>query len=244
MSTNTESWGDSVWSRSGSDTISRRLFMTLYGLFTLLGLGVTAVVSFFTAAWVHKDSVAGKMVYDGPMPFWVLVIGVVAIGWIGIGMALKSDEPIVSFFGYMLVAAPFGLLMGPVFALYTAASIVKVLLVTGGLVGVFTLIGALYPESLESWGAWLFGGLIVLLIGQFGIPLMGWLIPGFPITGALHLWDWVGILLFSAYVIYDVNQAMRVPATVDNSIDAALALYLDIINLVIRLLEIMGTKKD
>jgi FtsH-binding integral membrane protein len=37
---------------------------------------------------------------------------------------------------------------------------------------------------------------------------------------------------------------MRVPFTADNAIDCALAVYLDFINIFIRLLELSGTKKS
>ena len=128
--------------------------------------------------------------------------------------------------------------------MYTAASVAKVVFVTVLLTAVLTVIGACIPESLSSFGGWLFAALTFVLLAQFGIPLMGWLIPGFPLDGALTLLDWIAAAVFSIYIVYDVNQALRVPATVDNAIDCALALYLDIINLFIRLLQIMGESKN
>jgi hypothetical protein len=217
--------------------------MLLYGAFTLFGLAVTAVIAYRTMGWAHMDHTLQKVVYDGPLNIGVLFIGTLVLGFIGV-MMTSSNSAVVSFIGYMLVAGPFGLILGPAVAAYTTASVVKVLIVTGALVGVLAFVGAVIPDSLESWGAWLFGGLIILLVGQFAIPFAAWLIPGFPVQGALTFWDWVGVVLFSFYVIFDMNRACRVEPTVDNAVDAALALYLDIINLFIRLLQIMGQAKS
>lgn len=236
-----------VWERSGTSTISRTQFVLLLGFFTLLGLGVTAYVASLTTGWMVAipGYDGGKTTFEwvGPVNILVLFIGVLVSGIVGSLIALNSDSPPISLFGYLLVAIPFGALLGPVVGMYTAASVVKVMFVTGTMVGVLTIIGAVIPESLESWAGWLFGALCILLVGQLGIPVLGWLIPGFPLEGALTFWDWVGVVLFSAYVIFDMNRAMRIPATIDNSIDCALALYLDIINLFIRLLQLMGQKK-
>lgn len=222
-----DSFGDSVWKRTGEvETIGRGTFNLLYMFFTLLGLGFTSVVA--RACLELKPSI------------W-LVLGVLVVGIAGTMIALRSTNWIVSLFGFALLAGPFGALMGPTVNLYTDASVLRIVYVTGGLVTGLGIIGFVYPKSLESWGAWLFGGLLILLIGQFGLLFAA--MAGVDIGTALTVWDWIGVGLFSAYVIYDVNQAQRVPATVDNAVDCALALYLDVINLFLRLLRLLGEKK-
>ena len=54
-------------------------------------------------------------------------------------------------------------------------------------------------------------------------------------------WDWVVALLFCGYIGYDWAEAQNNAKTLDNAIDSAVALYLDIINLFLRLL---GSSKD
>ena len=41
----------------------------------------------------------------------------------------------------------------------------------------------------------------------------------------------------------DVNKAMQRPRTLDNAVDSAVGIYLDILNLFLRILELMGKKK-
>lgn len=156
-------------------------------------------------------------------------------------MIAKSDNPVASLIGYALIAGPFGALLGSTAAAYTTASLVKVIAITGGVTVITGTIGAVIPESLEHWGGWLFSGLLVLLLGSLFVPIAGFL--GLPVRGALTALDWVGVVLFSAYIVYDLNRAMRVERTLDNAIDCAIHVYLDVVNLFIRLLDLMGVVK-
>ncbi|MEK9152136.1 MAG: Bax inhibitor-1 family protein, partial [Patescibacteria group bacterium] len=170
-----------------------------------------------------------------------LALGSFAVAIVGIFIALGSDNPVISLFGYGLVVISEGLLLGPVLALYTQASIAKVFLVTSGMVTVLGAAGIIYPKSLASWGGWLFGGLLLLILGLLIVPIAAAF--GVNVGGALTVLDWVGIVLFGAYVIYDLNRAMDLERTLDNTVDVALAVYLDFINIFIRLLRLYGEKK-
>ena len=55
--------------------------------------------------------------------------------------------------------------------------------------------------------------------------------------------DWIVIILFCGYVGFDWGRANMIPKTVDNAIDSSAALYMDIINIFIRVLSILGEKK-
>ena len=49
-------------------------------------------------------------------------------------------------------------------------------------------------------------------------------------------WDWLVALLFCGYIGYDWAKAQEKRKTLDNAVDSAVDLYLDIINLFVRLL--------
>ena len=55
--------------------------------------------------------------------------------------------------------------------------------------------------------------------------------------------DWIVVIIFCGYIGYDWGRANRIPKTLDNAIDCAAALYMDIINLFIRILRIMGRNR-
>jgi FtsH-binding integral membrane protein len=232
-----------VWERSGEDTMPRSIYMALFGILTMAGLAITAASSYLTLDWVQLNAETGQMDWIGPNP-WLVFIGGLVVTLIGVVVAIASSNPVIKLGAYFgLLAFPFGLLLGPTVAMYTEASVAKVVFITFCVTGVTSFIGAIVPKSLESWGSILFGFLTILLVGIFAVPLMGYLFPSFPLKGALTLMDWFGVILFSAYVIYDVNRAMWIPATVNNAIDAAVSLYLDVLNLFVRLLELYGKAK-
>ncbi len=238
---------ESVWSKRGAGDISRQQFNLIMGICLLGGLLVTAVGAYYTTGWAEfvpaHEGVKAHANWVGPIPFWPMVIGVVVCTFAGVIIAGVSSNPLVSLIGYGMVCGPFGLLLGPTVGMYTPESVIKVLFVTGGVTGVTMLVGVCIPESLKSWGGYLFGGLTFLLLASFAFPILHALFPSLPIKHAMTLLDVFGALLFSAYIIYDMNQAQHVEPTVDNAVDTALALYLDILNLFLELLKLMGDSK-
>jgi len=217
---------NNVWKRQGVATLSKNLYAFLICAWAALGIGASAFAASLSQDW-QVD--------------WVLGIGSLIFAIIGTIMAVRSQNPVISFVGYMLVAVPLGLILGPVVALYTEASVARIFVLTTSVVVVLGVIGATIPRSLESWGAWLTGGLLILLGGLVLMPLLG--LMGVPVGGALTALDWFGVILFGGYVIFDLNRAMRIPYTLDNSIDAAVAIYLDVVNIFIRLLALLGDRR-
>jgi hypothetical protein len=200
------------------------------------------LVSFWTAAGIASSAVAAQMTAAWrPGILEILLLGL-AVPIVGIIIAMKSDNPLLSLLGYAMVTIPFGMISGPMIALYTAASVAKVFMITTGIVVTLGIVGAVYPKSLEGWGIWLFGGLLILIFGQFGVMIAAAF--GVNVGGAMTWLDWAGVVLFSGYVIYDLNRAMRVERTHDNAIDCAVAVYLDFANLFLRLLSLLGQRKD
>ena len=134
-----------------------------------------------------------------------------------------------------------GLLIGPALFLYKLSSVFFVLGVTLGVSVGLSIIGVLfssYNVSLKTLGGILLMSLTLLIFGDiargillsFGIAALGWI-------------DYVAVVIFSIYIIYDWNRALEIPATIDNAVDASGALILDVVNLFLRLLSIMGSKK-
>jgi FtsH-binding integral membrane protein len=55
--------------------------------------------------------------------------------------------------------------------------------------------------------------------------------------------DWAVAAIFCGYIGYDWGRAMRIPKTVDNAVDSAAAVYMDIVNLFARILRILGRRR-
>jgi len=239
-------WGRGSMSGGGSDfdsptpntsgqssALSKRTYMFLVTLFTAAGIALAAATSLISLDWNLKS-----WHWAATLGFF---LGILAVGIVGILIAHSSQNPVISSFGYALVASSMGLMMGPLINMYTTLSVFRILALTTLIVLVLGIIGAVWPGDLAPWGKWLFGGLLIILGGYFVIPLLG--LFGMPTGGAMALIDWFAIFIFAGFVIFDLNKAVRLEFTVDNAIDSALNIFLDFINLFIRLLEFFGQKK-
>ncbi len=212
----------SVWGRDGgTHAMSQRFFNVMLCFWTAVGIASSAVAASVSLTWTLG---------------WGLLLGTFAIAVIGILIALRSDEPIISLLGYAMVTIPFGLMLGPLVGATATAVVIKAFFITTAMVVVLGVMGALIPKSLESWAPYLFGGLCLLILGLLFVPLAAAF--GLPVEGALTWMDWAGIVLFGFYVIFDLNRAQRVQRTHDNAIDCALAVYLDFVNIFIRVLAL------
>lgn len=224
-----DSIGDSVWEREGygNDTLSKRMYIAAVSGFTVYGLIMTSIIAFFTLAWQ-------------PSIWAILGIGLV-IPIIGIYIAIKSDEWPISLIGYTLLVLGLGAITGPSVAFYDTGVVVTAIMATAGVTIVMSVAGIIYPKSLEGWRGYFFGGLLALIfvrLAQVALMSLGiaeslWYIPWI---------EYAAAILFSLYIIYDWNRALRLPKTMDNAVDCAMAIYLDIINLFITLLRIFGHK--
>jgi len=152
----------------------------------------------------------------------------------GIMLFTKSSKPFYSFIGYNLVVIPFGTIVAMVLVNYDKAVISEAIRLTGAVTAVMMILGSIFPAFFKGIGRALFFALIAVIIVE--------MIEVF-ILGIHHdILDWAVVLIFSGYIGYDWARANSIPRTVDNAIDSAAALYMDIINLFLRLVRILGRK--
>lgn len=221
--------GNTVWNRSGSmatsGEVSERGYIAAVSISTLLGLLVSSLVAYNTMGW--------QMTWAS-----MLLVGL-AMPIIGIIIAFRSDQWPVSLFGYGLVVVGLGAIVGPTVALYKTSVVITALMATGGVTLVMSIAGIVYPDLTRGWGKYLFAGLLALIFVRFGQMIA----MSFGVPATIADWpliDYAGALLFSLYIMYDWGRAMELPRTFDNAIDVSVALYLDIANLFINLLSILG----
>jgi len=208
--------------KTGNDTMSARAFVVTITVFIAAGFLISAY--------------AASLTFDMNLGWWQLLAFVVSVA--GVIISAKSNNWLISLGGYFMVVVPMGMVAGPLVHLYTPASVVKVLGITVCVTLGTGIAGAIYPKDVSVLRGILFVSLLALISGEF----VAILLPRFGIanTGVLHWMDWVGVFLFSAYIFVDMNRAMRLDHTLDNAVDTAVALYLDIFNLFLELLDLFG----
>ncbi|MDO4974625.1 MAG: Bax inhibitor-1 family protein [Eubacteriales bacterium] len=172
------------------------------------------------------------------IPPLALLIGYAVCAFVGVRIAARSRQPLVSFLGYNLVVVPFGLVIavmvesyGGIGSAVVRDAFVYTLLITGGM-GAVVLIA---PGLFEKLGGALLGCLGGLVLCEIVLLLFG---------VRQNVTDWAAAGLFSLYIGYDIHRSQQFAKTVDNAVDSALDIYLDVANLFIRLMEILGKRKD
>lgn len=219
---------DEFWEREGEHRMSRSTFMGWTVLWTIAGIAVTAAATAVGTQLPLPVSGWGR---------FFIFIGIFVVTQAGVAITLSNDKPVVSLTGFALVAVPFGILLGPIVAATSLLIVVRSLVLTTLITAVFGYAGARYPKSLEGWQVPLIIGLFVLIIGYFGLAFAASLL-GAGLMTAFTIWEILGVILFCFMLVYDFNRAMHVPRTLDNAIDCALAVYLDFLNIFIRLLGV------
>lgn len=165
---------------------------------------------------------------------WVFLIGYFASCFFGVYLFNSSDKPLISFIGYNFVVVPFGLVVNMVVSRYDPSLVLEAIRITAGVTAVMMLLGSMYPRFFQKIsGALTVALLAVLVVELFQIFVLG----------IHHDWiDWAVAIIFCGYIGYDWGKANQIPKTLDNAVDSAAALYMDIINLFLRILRILGRK--
>ena len=209
-----------------SKLISDRAFYVVVAAALFFGFAVNAL-----EVWLLYDVV----VHWNMLVFFIVYL-VMAVA--GVCINAFSRNPLLSFIGYCLVVLPIGAALALIVPVYSFAVVRSAILVTAILAAVFILLALLYPRVFYSmWKVLsisLFVALIWSIINMF---------TGFASTSMVWL-DWIVVLIFCCYVGFDVSLARNRPKTLDNAVDSACGLYLDLINIFIRLLAIFGRNHD
>jgi FtsH-binding integral membrane protein len=165
---------------------------------------------------------------------WVFFIGYFASCFFGLYLFRSSSNPLVSFVGYNFVVVPFGLIINLVVSQYDAAIVSEAIRMTGLVTIAMMCLGTMYP----AFFAKISGALTIALLLVIVVELVEIFVFG------IHhgILDWIVVFIFCGYIGYDWGRANQIPKTLDNAIDSAAALYMDIVNLFLRILRILGRK--
>ncbi len=196
-----------------------------------LTIGLTLCWGFFVN-WLMVQAIPAESLYG--LPHGLFFLGFFACCMGGSFIMGKSTNPLVSFLGYNLIVVPFGLVLNMAVGRVDSGLVLEAMKVTGEITFVMMLLGSMYPAFFRSIGR----GLFVALLATVVIELLNM----FFFHQQTSLFDWAIVLIFSGYIGYDWARANAIPKTLDNAIDASAALYMDIINLFLRVLRILSRR--
>jgi len=150
-------------------------------------------------------------------------------------MVVKGGAAL-SFVGYTLIAAPIGMVLCLSLQGVPVSIIKSAVLITAIVSLSFMIAGALFPGFFLKLGRVLLFSLLFTIVGSLISALL------FRHSGNM-MFEWIGAAVFSLYIGYDWARANTCARTVNNAIDLSASLYLDIVNLFLRILQIMSRNR-
>lgn len=200
-----------------------------------IGLLGTAIVSWYT----YSSGLFAQIITNGYFNI-LLILEVVVV--LLFSFLFKKLSPMLVAILYFIYSMLNGVSLSTIFIVFDLNSIVLLFIVSALLFGAFAFIGFITKKDLSSWHTLLFGiliaGIILSLINLFlGNSMLDLIL------------DWIILFVFFGVTAYDINIIKQLKH--DSSLNqeklyiyGAMQLYLDFINIFLRVLSIFGKRKD
>merc|ERR1719188_1280131 len=132
---------------------------------------------------------------------------------------------------------------------YKTESVLIAMLITCIVVLGLTIFSFQTKYDFTGFGPYLFCGCLVLMGFGFTMSIAQWCGASGPAFGAMSMmYSACGALLFSAYLVYDtqliVGGKHKNQFSIDDYAFAAISLYIDIIQLFLHILQLMGNRRN
>lgn len=226
-----------------SNTFVANVFMWMFA-----ALGITALTAYLFGTTPDLMMSMFSVRADGSASLnlfgWIVMLAPLIIVFVmSFGMEkMKASTMIIL---YLVYSVLMGMSLGFIFLAYTGASIAKTFVITAGMFGLMAFLGYTTKTDLTKMGS-------ILLMGLFGI-IIATVVNMFMHSESLdYIISIIGVIIFTGLTAYDVQKIKEIGMMgMDNnetmtkiSIQAALSLYLDFINLFLYLLRFFGRSKN
>lgn len=197
------------------------------------------LVSFGTGYFVYNNP---NMLYNifSTSLYYIIIIAELLIV-IFLSARIQKMNPLTAKLSFLLYSIVTGLTLSIIFVAFEITSIIYVFIITAFVFLLFALLGYFTKIDLSKYSTLLLMGLIGLIITTIvNIFLNNTLLD--------IILNWVGIIIFVGLIAYDIQKIKRYELIIDDqdkaAILGALDLYLDFINMFLRLLSLFGKSKD
>lgn len=200
---------------------------------------VGLLVTFGVGAFVTSHENMLYNIFETGLYWGIFIAQLVVVIWLSARIhKMKEGTATVLF---ILYSALTGLTFSSVFVLFDLPSIMIVFGITALIFAMFAAFGYFTKMDLTKWSTFL----LMALLGIIIVSLVNIFLGNDTLDLILCC---VGILIFVGYTAYDMQKIKLLASTMDNghkvAIIGALELYLDFINLFLRLLELFGRNND
>lgn|SRR5574344_301009 len=206
-----------------------KMFMWLFvGL--LLSFGIGYYLSINTALMINVLSIG----------IWPIIVLELAIAFI-MGFMVKKMNTTLCIICYLIYSIVTGLTFSAIFVTFEISSIMSIFAICALIFLLLAIYGYVTKTDLSRFGTIIFISLIGLIVGELLNALI------FKSPQAYIIFSSIGVAIFAGYIAYDVNRVKYLLSELGEdkaAIYGAFQLYLDFINLFIRLLELFGKNRD
>ncbi|MBP5608887.1 MAG: Bax inhibitor-1/YccA family protein [Lachnospiraceae bacterium] len=205
-------------------------------LYMVAALVVTAI-----AAFTAPDAMATVLVSNPSAIYllFVLELGIVIVS----NIAIKKNNAVLTAVLFTAYSFITGATLGVIFWAYDLGSVGAIFLMTAGTFAVTAVYGLLTKKDLSSIGS-------ICLMGLIGIIIVTLVNMIFIHSSGLDLAiSYIGVAVFVALTAYDTQKIKKAVAYASPdrvatiALSGAFELYLDFINIFLRLLRILGRRK-
>ena len=203
--------------------IGERAYNLIIGVTLLWGIAVNIVM-----ALTMKDMLLSL---HPTIVIIVYLVGSLACSFI----IYRSKNPAVSIAAFTGLAVCMGLVLTFIVTLYDLGTVSLAFELTAIITVAMMILGTLFPQFFLSIGGALGLSLLLAVIVE--------IVAGLILHLNMGIMDYVIVIIFSGFVGYDWAKAQAYPKNTVNAVASASDIYVDVVNIFIRLLSILG-KKD
>ncbi len=218
--------------------MNNKLYSKVFG-WLFIGLLITFAVGYGTNIILINNLDLAVKVFTGYW-FWIIIIVELLLAVV-LSLGLRKFNSTITKLLYILYTAITGITFSTIFMYFKMDSIIIIFLITSLIFGVFAIIGSKLQIDLSKFGLYLF----IALIGVIVVSIINIFIGSSQLNMLVSA---VSILIFTLYIGYDIRKVQQLTETdidEDNiAVYGAFQLYLDFINIFIRLLELFGKSND
>jgi FtsH-binding integral membrane protein len=215
------------------NTILGRSF--LYMFIALLLTGITSVIVASSPSMLRTLFASGRFGL-------IIIFGIEFAIVIACTTAMQRNNALLSAILFAAYAIINGITFSVIFLAFELSSIISVFFTTSVVFGIMAVIGMFTNRDLTKLGNILLAGLIGIILASIVNMFIGSSAADFVVTI-------IGVAVFMGFTAYDVNKIVKASQSYaglsSNTIAlyGAMQLYLDFINLFLKLLRLLGKKK-
>lgn len=218
----------------GESMEGRNIFPKVF-MWMFIGL----LISFGTGLFVSTQEAMIMNLYAKDIIYFVWIAELILV--IVLSCGINKFNSMIAKTLFLLYALATGFSLSSVFIVYQLSSIVLVFAETALIFGVFALIGAYTKVDLSKIGTICYMGLFGIIIAT----LVNFFIGNGTADIMIHS---IGILIFVGITAYDMQKIKLLTVNIENedkaAIIGALELYLDFINIFLKLIQLFGKERD